>query len=120
MPGLQAGNGSFAIEKTITAHDELFKDDVFPKYSAHPAAKEGVRYWQAPRIGFGQVRQNGSITAIHIATQFYSWRKSPIYLPGMGFTACWRENESRQSVVIHRQETMRFSINRLFKWTMEE
>jgi hypothetical protein len=30
MPGLQAGNDSFAIEKTITAHDELFKDDVLP------------------------------------------------------------------------------------------
>ena len=50
----------------ITTHDELFKDDVLPEAFANPAAKEVLRYRQALRVGFEQVKQSGLITANHI------------------------------------------------------
>lgn len=63
---LQEAKDSSAIENIITTHDELFKDDVLPETFANPAAKEVMRYRQALRIGFSQVRQSGLLTANHI------------------------------------------------------
>lgn len=57
---------SSEIENIITTHDELFKDDVLPETFANPAAKEVLRYRQALRVGFEQVKQSGLITANHI------------------------------------------------------
>ena len=50
----------------MTTHDELFKDDVLPEAFANPAAKEVLRYRQALRVGFEQVRASGLLTANHI------------------------------------------------------
>lgn len=64
--GLQEAKDSSAIENIVTTHDELFKDDVLPEAFSNPAAKEVLRYRQALRLGFDQVRQTGLITANHI------------------------------------------------------
>ncbi|MDO9282251.1 MAG: Fic/DOC family N-terminal domain-containing protein [Methylotenera sp.] len=64
--GLQEAKDSSEIENIITTHDELFKDDVLPETFANPAAKEVLRYRQALRIGFEQVKQSGLITANQI------------------------------------------------------
>lgn len=63
---LQEAKDSSEIENIITTHDELFKDDVLPEAFANPAAKEVLRYRQALRVGFEQVKQSGLITANHI------------------------------------------------------
>ena len=64
--GLQEAKDSSEIENIVTTHDELFKDDVLPEAFANPAAKEVLRYRQALRIGFEQVRHTGLLTANHI------------------------------------------------------
>ena len=64
--GLQEAKDSSEIENIVTTHDELFKDDVLPESFANPAAKEVLRYRQALRLGFEQVRQTGLITANHL------------------------------------------------------
>ena len=64
--GLQEAKDSSEIENIVTTHDELFKDDVLPEAFANPAAKEVLRYRQALRLGFDQVRQTGLLTANHI------------------------------------------------------
>ncbi len=64
--GLQEAKDSSEIENIITTHDELFKDDVLPEAFANPAAKEVLRYRQALRVGFEQVRNSGLLTANHI------------------------------------------------------
>ena len=64
--GLQEAKDSSEIENIVTTHDELFKDDVHPESFANPAAKEVLRYRQALRFGFGQVRASGLLTANHI------------------------------------------------------
>ena len=64
--GLQEAKDSSEIENIVTTHDELFKDDVLPATFANPAAKEVLRYRQALRVGFEQVRANGLLTARHI------------------------------------------------------
>lgn len=64
--GLQEAKDSSEIENIITTHDELFKDDVLPETFANPAAKEVLRYRQALRVGFEQVRTSGLIMANHI------------------------------------------------------
>lgn len=63
---LQEAKDSSEIENIITTHDELFKDDVLPEAFANPAAKEVLRYRQALRVGFEQVRRSGLLTANHI------------------------------------------------------
>ena len=63
---LQEAKDSSEIENIITTHDELFKDDVLPEAFANPAAKEVLRYRQALRVGFEQVRTSGLLTANHI------------------------------------------------------
>lgn len=64
--GLQEAKDSSEIENIVTTHDELFKDDVLPAAFANPAAKEVLRYRQALRLGFDQVRQTALLTANHI------------------------------------------------------
>ena len=64
--GLQEAKDSSEIENIVTTHDELFKGDVLPDAFANPAAKEVLRYRQALRVGFEQVRSSGLITANHI------------------------------------------------------
>lgn len=66
--GLQEAKDSSEIENIVTTHDELFKDDVLPEAFASPAAKEVLRYRQALRVGFEQVRASGLLTANHIVT----------------------------------------------------
>lgn len=63
---LQEAKDSSEIENIITTHDELFKDDVLPEAFANPAAKEVLRYRQALRVGFEQVRRSGLLTTNHI------------------------------------------------------
>jgi Fic family protein len=63
---LQEAKDSSEIENIVTTHDELFKDDVLPETFANPAAKEVLRYRQALRVGFEQVRRSGLLTANHI------------------------------------------------------
>ena len=64
--GLQEAKDSSEIENIVTTHDELFKDDVLPEAFANPAAKEVLRYRQALRVGFEQVRASGLLTVNHI------------------------------------------------------
>ena len=64
--GLQEAKDSSEIENIVTTHDELFKDDVSPEAFANPAAKEVLRYRQALRVGFEQVKRSGLLTANHI------------------------------------------------------
>ena len=64
--GLQEAKDSSEIENIITTHDELFKDDVLPDAFSNPAAKEVLRYRQALRIGFNQIKQSGLLTSNHI------------------------------------------------------
>ncbi len=64
--GLQEAKDSSEIENIITTHDELFKDDVLPDAFANPAAKEVLRYRQALRVGFEQVKRSELLTANHI------------------------------------------------------
>lgn len=64
--GLQEAKDSSEIENIVTTHDELFKDDVHPQAFANPAAKEVLRYRQALRFGYEQVRTSGLLTANHI------------------------------------------------------
>ena len=64
--GLQEAKDSSEIENIVTTHDALFKDDVLPEAFANPAAKEVLRYRQALRVGFEQVRSSGLLTANHI------------------------------------------------------
>lgn len=64
--GLQEAKDSSEIENIVTTHDELFKDDVLPDTFANPAAKEVLRYRQALRVGFEQVRSSGLLTVNHI------------------------------------------------------
>ena len=64
--GLQEAKDSSEIENIITTHDELFKDDVLPEAFSNPAAKEVLRYRQALRIGFNQIKQSGLLTSNYI------------------------------------------------------
>ena len=63
---LQEAKDSSEIENIVTTHDELFKNDVLPESFANPAAKEVLRYRQALRVGFEQVRGSGLLTCNHI------------------------------------------------------
>ena len=63
---LQEAKDSSEIENIVTTHDELFKHDVLPESFANPAAKEVLRYRQALRVGFEQVRGSGLLTCNHI------------------------------------------------------
>ncbi len=64
--GLQEAKDSSEIENIVTTHDELFKDDADLDAFSNLAAKEVLRYRQALRVGFEQVRSSGLLTANHI------------------------------------------------------
>jgi len=64
--GLQEAKDSSEIENIVTTHDELFKDEVLPDSFASPAAKEVLRYRQALRVGYEQVRTTGLITSNYL------------------------------------------------------
>ena len=64
--GLQEAKDSSEIENIVTTHDELFKDDLLPESVDDSVAKEVLRYRQALRIGFEQVRETGLLTSNHI------------------------------------------------------
>ena len=64
--GLQEAKDSSEIENIVTTHDELFKDDLAPEEAVNASAKEVLRYRQALRVGFDQVRTTGLLTANHI------------------------------------------------------
>ena len=64
--GLQEAKDSSEIENIVTTHDELFKDDLESQLPGSLAAKEVLRYRQALRKGFDQVRDSGLLTLNHI------------------------------------------------------
>jgi len=64
--GLQEAKDSSAIENIVTTHDELFRDDLQTQVPGNAAAKEVLRYRQALRAGFEQVRESGLLTLNHI------------------------------------------------------
>ncbi len=66
--GLQEAKDSSEIENIVTTHDDLFKDEVVPDAFANPAVKEVLRYRQALRAGFEQVRDSRLLTANHLLT----------------------------------------------------
>jgi Fic family protein len=63
---LQEAKDSSAVENIITTHDELFRDDASPSSQVSPAGKEVLRYRQALRVGWEQVRTTGLITNNHL------------------------------------------------------
>ena len=64
--GLQEAKDSSEIEYIVTTHDELFKGDLLPESVDDSVAKGVLRYRQALRIGFEQVRETGLLTSNHI------------------------------------------------------
>lgn len=64
--GMQEAKDSSAIENIVTTHDELFQKDLFPENLHNATAKEVLRYRQALRAGFDQVRKSGLLTINHI------------------------------------------------------
>lgn len=58
---LQEARDSSAIENIVTTQDDLYREDSTDE-SAGTAIKEVLRYRQALRTGFEQVRQNGLLT----------------------------------------------------------
>jgi len=64
--GLQEAKDSSEIENIVTTHDDLFKGEVLTEAFANPAAKEVMRYRQALRVGFEEVRQSGLLTVNHL------------------------------------------------------
>lgn len=63
---LQEAKDSSAIENIITTHDDLFKEDLFPKFKVNPAAKEVRNYAVALKTGYELVLKHGLLTANHI------------------------------------------------------
>ncbi|EMY79598.1 Fic/DOC family protein [Leptospira weilii serovar Ranarum str. ICFT] len=63
---LQEAKDSSAVENIITTHDELFKEDIFPNETIHPAAKEVGNYASALRKGFQLVKESKLLTGNHI------------------------------------------------------
>lgn len=59
---LQEAKDSSAIENIVTTHDELFRQGNGSAAGLNPATKEVLRYGQALRVGFEQVRTHGLLT----------------------------------------------------------
>lgn len=59
---IQEAKDSSEIENIITTHDELFQEDLGPKSSLAPAAKEVLRYREALWQGFHATRKDGLLT----------------------------------------------------------
>jgi len=64
--GLQEAKDSSEIENIVTTHDELFKGELLTEAFANPEAKEVMRYRQALRIGFEEIKRSGLLTVNHI------------------------------------------------------
>lgn len=60
--GLQEAKDSSEIENIVTTHDALFKGEALERVYSDPATKEVLRYRQALRTGFEEVRKTGLIT----------------------------------------------------------
>lgn len=60
--GLQEAKDSSEIEKIVTTHDEIFRDDIFPQSSRNHATKEVQGYRQGLMMGFTEVKKHGLIT----------------------------------------------------------
>jgi Fic family protein len=63
---IQEAKDSSEIENIVTTHDELFQDDLSPKSSLSPAAKEVLRYRQALWHGYNLVKKSELLTVNHI------------------------------------------------------
>lgn len=59
---LQEAKDSSAIENIITTHDELYREEEPGLGQAGAGAKEVLRYRQALKLGFDQVRTSGLLT----------------------------------------------------------
>ena len=64
--GLQEAKDSSEVENIVTTHDELFKGEDQPGFSASAGSKEVLSYRQALNAGFEQVRESGLLTLNHI------------------------------------------------------
>jgi Fic family protein len=64
--GMQEAKYSSAIENIVTTHDDLFRNETNSEAALSLAAKEVLRYRQALRVGFDQVRAQGLLTVNHI------------------------------------------------------
>lgn len=64
--GLQEAKDSSEIENIVTTHDELFRDEASPEGASSASAKEVLRYRQALRVGFEQVRATGLLTVRNV------------------------------------------------------
>ena len=62
--GLQEAKDSSEIENIVRRMTSC-SDDLAPEEAANPSAKEVLRYRQALRVGFEQVRTTGLLTANH-------------------------------------------------------
>ena len=63
---LQEAKDSSAIENIITTHDDLYKEELFPEFTANASAKEVRNYASALKAGFSLVRKDGLLTNNHI------------------------------------------------------
>lgn len=59
---IQEAKDSSEIENIITTHDELFQEDLSPRSTLKPAAKEVLRYREALWEGFREVKKTGLLT----------------------------------------------------------
>lgn len=59
---LQEAKDSSAIENIVTTHDALYRDDDSSETGVNTAAREVLRYRQALRTGYAQVRDRGLLT----------------------------------------------------------
>lgn len=64
--GLQEAKDSSEVENIVTTHDELFQQSLLPPSPGSAAAKEVLRYREALRVGFEEVRRTGLLTVNHI------------------------------------------------------
>ena len=59
---LQEAKDSSAVENIITTHDELFKNEIFPKLYSNAAAKEVRNYVSALRVGYSGIVSKSLLT----------------------------------------------------------
>ncbi len=82
---LQEAKDSSAIENIVTTHDELYKAELFPKYTTNPASKEVKNYIGALKAGFELVKSTSLLTSNHIIdihTKLENTRSGFRKLPG--------------------------------------
>jgi Fic family protein len=82
---LQEAKDSSAIENIVTTHDALYQDDDGGANTLNAATKEVLRYRQALRTGFEQVRTTGLLTlntVLEIQAELEANRAGLRKLPG--------------------------------------